>query len=128
MTTTCPLCRGAQAAQPERSNELVAAFDDGFPLNPGHTLVVPRRHVGRVLELTESEHRELFMLARRELRRLEYEFGPDAFTFGVNDGPVAGQTIAHVHLHVIPRAAGDNPAPKGGVRWVVPERAAYWDE
>jgi diadenosine tetraphosphate (Ap4A) HIT family hydrolase len=57
---------------------------------------------------------------------LAEEFGPDGFTIGLNDGPAAGQTVPHAHVHVIPRRSGDVPDPRGGVRWVVPHKAAYW--
>jgi diadenosine tetraphosphate (Ap4A) HIT family hydrolase len=103
----------------------VAAFEDAYPSTPGHVLVIPRRHVGRVLELTEEEFLDLWYVAREQMHRLEAT-SPDAFTIGINDGQAAGQTIAHVHLHVMPRRFGDTPEPKGGVRWVVPETASYW--
>jgi diadenosine tetraphosphate (Ap4A) HIT family hydrolase len=101
------------------------AFDDAFPSAPGHTLVVPRRHVGRLLDLTERESAELWGLARDQLARLE-STGPDAYTVGVNDGPAAGQTVAHVHLHLIPRRFGDVTDARGGLRWVLPNSAPYW--
>jgi diadenosine tetraphosphate (Ap4A) HIT family hydrolase len=52
---------------------------------------------------------------------------PDAFNIGVNDGPVAGQTVNHAHFHLIPRYRGDRPDPRGGVRWVLPDKAKYWE-
>lgn len=106
--------------------DLSTAFADAFPSTPGHTLLVPRRHVSRVLELSDSEHADLWALARRQLVRLEHEFGPDAYTIGINDGVAAGQTLAHVHLHLMPRIHGDVPDPRGGLRWVVPPTADYW--
>ena len=60
--------------------------------------------------------------------RLAKEFSPAGFTVGVNDGEAAGQTVAHAHIHVIPRYEGDYPDPRGGIRWVLPEKAAYWKE
>jgi diadenosine tetraphosphate (Ap4A) HIT family hydrolase len=53
---------------------------------------------------------------------------PDGFNVGINDGAAAGQTIAHAHIHVIPRRKGDVPDPRGGVRWIIPEKAPYWDK
>jgi diadenosine tetraphosphate (Ap4A) HIT family hydrolase len=58
--------------------------------------------------------------------QLHKEFHPDAFTIGLNDGIAAGQTVPHAHVHVVPRFAGDVPDPRGGVRWVIPDKAAYW--
>jgi len=60
--------------------------------------------------------------------RLMDELKPDGFNVGVNDGPAAGQTVLHAHVHVIPRRAGDVADPRGGVRWVVPAKAVYWVE
>ena len=60
--------------------------------------------------------------------RLMAELRPDGFNVGVNDGPAAGQTVPHAHVHIIPRRAGDVPDPRGGVRWVVPAKAQYWVE
>jgi diadenosine tetraphosphate (Ap4A) HIT family hydrolase len=104
-----------------------AAFEDAFPSAPGHVLVIPRRHVGRVLDLTDEEFADLWAVARDQLRRLQVG-NPDAFTIGINDGAAAGQTVAHVHLHIIPRHHGDTAETKGGVRWVLPETAPYWDK
>jgi diadenosine tetraphosphate (Ap4A) HIT family hydrolase len=55
------------------------------------------------------------------------EFDPDGFNVGLNDGAAAGQTIPHVHVHIIPRWEGDVEDPRGGIRWVIPEKARYWD-
>ena len=59
---------------------------------------------------------------------LESEVRPDGFNVGVNDGEAAGQTVPHAHVHVIPRFSGDVPDPRGGLRWVLPDRAQYWEE
>lgn len=58
----------------------------------------------------------------------EVEFRPDGFNIGINDGPAAGQTVPHLHIHLIPRYAGDLQDPRGGVRWVIPEKADYWSQ
>lgn len=100
-------------------------MSDKFPSAEGHTLVVPRRHVARVLDLTDEEYAALWELVRGELRRLEAN-APDGYTIGINDGLAAGQTIAHLHVHLIPRHDGDTPEPKGGIRWVLPGTADYW--
>lgn len=57
---------------------------------------------------------------------LDAEFHPDGYNIGINDGAAAGQTIAHLHIHLIPRYAGDQPDPRGGVRWIFPAKADYW--
>jgi diadenosine tetraphosphate (Ap4A) HIT family hydrolase len=121
----CPFCR------PERTRvrlegESAVAIPDGFPVTPGHTLVVPRRHVASLFELPADEQAAVWTLVARVRAVLLAELRPDGFTVGLNDGPSAGQTVMHAHVHVIPRRLGDVADPRGGVRWVVPDRAAYW--
>ncbi len=105
----------------------VVAFEDAYPSAPGHILVIPKRHVGRVLDLTEEEFDDLWYVAREQMRVLELA-DPAGYTIGVNDGAAAGQTIAHVHLHIIPRRVGDTREARGGIRWAIPETAAYWEK
>jgi diadenosine tetraphosphate (Ap4A) HIT family hydrolase len=123
VTTPCPLC--ARLALPDLTaeNELAVAFKDGFPVNPGHTLIIPRRHVAGLFELTAAEQAAVWALLQPVKERLDARHSPAGFNFGVNVGEAAGQTVGHVHVHVIPRYAGDVKDPRGGVRWVVPERA-----
>lgn len=109
------------------SSEFSAAIPDRFPLNPGHTLVVPRRHVSDLFALTLAEQGDLWRLVGEVKAALHRERTPDAFNIGVNVGTAAGQTVDHAHVHVIPRFMGDVPDPRGGVRWVVPSRAPYWE-
>lgn len=124
----CPFCAAVSGGrQLHHDGELVAAFNDHYPSSEGHVLVVPRRHVGRLSELTGQESAALWQVAMEQLRRLEHQHVGEAFTVGVNDGAAAGQTVAHVHLHVIPRVEGDVDDPRGGVRRVLPGTAHYWD-
>lgn len=106
------------------ANEHAVAFLDRFPSAPGHMLVIPRAHVSHVLDLSRAELDAVVDLA---LRARADCISPDA-TIGINDGPAAGQTVPHMHLHVIPRNPGDHPDPRGGLRWVLPETAAYFTE
>ena len=99
---------------------------DGFPVSPGHTLVIPRRHVGSLFDLETRERDALFDLLAAARRDLESELGPAGYNIGINDGPAAGQTVPHLHVHLIPRFAGDRADPRGGVRWIFPELADYW--
>jgi diadenosine tetraphosphate (Ap4A) HIT family hydrolase len=108
------------------ANVLAWALRDAYPVSPGHTLIVPRRHVASFFELTPEEQSSMLDLARRQKAVLDAEFAPAGYNLGINDGAAAGQTVAHVHLHLIPRYAGDSPDPRGGVRWVLPAKAAYW--
>ena len=102
------------------------AFRDAYPISPGHTLVIPRRHVKSLFELNEEERVDLFNTIARSRELLISELKPDGFNFGINDGPAAGQTVFHLHVHLIPRFVGDVEDPRGGIRWVFPDKAKYW--
>lgn len=101
---------------------------DAFPVSPGHTLVIPRRHIGSFFELSDAERTCMFELLAQAKAELDLSFQPDGFNIGINDGAAAGQTVPHLHLHLIPRYWGDAPDPRGGVRWVLPAKAKYWVE
>ncbi len=107
-------------------DELVVCIQDRFPVAAGHLLVVPRRHVQRWAELTAAEGLAVVEAIERARAEAARAHAPDGFTIGINDGPAAGQTVPHLHAHVIPRRAGDVTDPRGGIRWVIPDRARYW--
>lgn len=104
------------------ANTLAIAFRDAYPVAPGHTLVTPRRHVRTILDTTPEEYAACFALAREVVSQLRDELAPDGFNLGVNVEVAGGQSVWHAHIHVIPRFAGDNPDPLGGVRNVIPRR------
>lgn len=120
----CPFC--APAGELLVSAASTVALPDAFPVSEGHALVCPRRHVADVAALDEPEWDELWRVVRQVRRLLEARLSPDGWNLGVNSGAAAGQTVAHAHVHVIPRYAGDVADPRGGVRAVVPDRAAWW--
>ena len=124
--TDCPFCQRISSGDVTDANAHAVAFADGYPVAAGHTLVVPRRHVASVFDLAAEEYAALWALVAQVRARLAASTGADGFTIGVNDGAAAGQTVGHAHVHVIPRRAGDVGDPRGGVRWVLPDRAAYW--
>ena len=95
-------------------------------MTQGHTLVVPRRHVASIYELPADDQVALWALVGETRQRLQEDLQPDGFNIGLNDGEAAGQTILHAHIHVIPRRNGDVGDPRGGVRWIIPEKARYW--
>jgi diadenosine tetraphosphate (Ap4A) HIT family hydrolase len=99
---------------------------DGFPVSPGHTLVISRRHVGSFFELSDAERADLMALLERAKSGLDGQFQPQGYNVGINDGAAAGQTVPHLHIHLIPRYRGDRPDPRGGVRWIFPDKADYW--
>ena len=108
-------------------NALAYAIRDAFPVSRGHVLVIPRRHVEDYFALHTDELlacSELLSILRRDL--MAEDAGIRGFNVGVNAGRAAGQTVRHCHIHLIPRRPGDVQDPRGGVRWVLPERADYW--
>ena len=126
MTKPCPFC----TLPPERiidSNDLALVIRDGYPISPGHTLVIPKRHIGSWFEINPEEQSAMLDLLGRAKAVLEEEFKPDGYNIGINDGPTAGQTVPHLHMHLIPRYEGDLQDPRGGVRWIIPGKAKYWE-
>jgi diadenosine tetraphosphate (Ap4A) HIT family hydrolase len=123
----CPFCDRASGEQVIAGNELAAAIPDAYPLADGHTLVVPRRHVIDFFQLSGEEQAAMLDVVRIVQQTLSEEHQPDGFNVGINCGLAAGQTIGHAHLHLIPRFSGDTDDPRGGIRWVIPEKAVYWD-
>ncbi len=122
----CPFCN-PETGRIWLETDFGVALPDGYPVAEGHTLIVPRRHVASLFDLTEDEVANVWKLVGLVRARLLTEHKPDAFTVGVNDGIAAGQTVMHAHVHVIPRRQGDVADPRGGIRWVVPTKAAYWN-
>ncbi len=122
----CPFCERLVQGATLLESELAFAIPDGYPVSPGHTLVVPKRHEGDYFSLTAREQRSLWDLAGEVCSRIGSVNRPNGFNLGLNAGAAAGQTVPHVHVHVIPRYEGDSVDPRGGVRWVIPEKAAYW--
>ena len=121
----CPFC----TLPPERiiaQNEHGFWIYDGFPISRGHSLIIPSRHIGSFFETCPAERTALFSLLDEAKRTLDRDFLPESYNVGINDGAAAGQTIAHLHIHLIPRYSGDIADPRGGVRWVIPEKADYW--
>jgi len=109
------------------SNAFAFAFHDRFPVSPGHTLVVTRRPVATFFEATPEEQAAVMALVVEMQRRLEAELDPrpDGWNVGFNCGAAAGQTVFHLHVHLIPRYTGDVDDPRGGVRHVIPSKANY---
>jgi diadenosine tetraphosphate (Ap4A) HIT family hydrolase len=124
---TCVMCERAGGEGLIASNTLAAAFADGFPLTPGHTLIVPCRHESDFLALSSAEQHAIWALVPDVCRHIETHHRPDGYNIGVNVGEAAGQTVGHAHLHVIPRYRGDVEDPRGGIRWIIPGKARYWE-
>lgn len=127
MKGSCPFCE-LDPGRVIAENGSCLAIRDGFPVSPGHTLIIPRRHVASYFDLTDAERRDMMKLMEKCREELVAESNPDGFNVGFNDGAAAGQTVMHLHLHLIPRFEGDVPDPRGGVRWVVPDKVKYWKD
>jgi len=127
----CPFCT-LQTESSQRhlcfENEVGFVIRDGYPITQGHTLVIPKRHVGSFFDITPEERQALFELIDLAKADLDKAFKPASYNIGINDGEAAGQTIAHLHIHLIPRYNELGKDPRGGVRWIVPEKADYWSE
>lgn len=128
MTTgrSCPFCALIDEGNVVLDRGLAVVVEDAYPISRGHSLVVPRRHEADFFALTPDERTAMLDAAVDLHASLgdRYEF--DGVNLGLNNGPAAGQTVDHVHLHVIPRYQGDVADPRGGVRWIMPNKAAYW--
>jgi len=119
----CLFCKDPRGVSLER--ELAYSARDTYAVSPGHTLVIPRRHVASFFDLTPEEVNACMGLITEERMRLDKEFKPDGYNIGVNVGTAAGQSIFHVHIHLIPRYKGDVENPQGGVRHVIPKKEHY---
>ena len=119
----CLFCRDPKGVS--LSNELAYSARDSYAVSPGHTVVIPRRHVATFFDLTPEEISACMALINEERKLLDDEFKPDGYNIGVNIGQAAGQSIFHVHIHIIPRYKGDVENPQGGVRHVIPSKGHY---
>lgn len=125
--TACPFCTIGQDAVVEQ-DRLTITLRDALPVSPGHRLILPKRHIASVFEATREETGALWEAVRQARSGLLRELSPDGFNIGINDGPASGQTILHLHIHLIPRYRGDMPDPRGGIRWIFPDKAKYWKD
>ncbi len=121
----CPFCDSSGSERLIESRLSFAVFDS-CPVNPGHVLIIPRRHVSSFFDLDGSEVEDLMGLLLLLKDLLTERRRPDGFNVGINVGDAAGQTIGHVHIHLIPRYFGDVDDPTGGVRGVIPGKAKYF--
>ena len=122
----CPFC-DVNNHRIIKENAFAFAIQDGFPVAPGHCLIIPKRHISSFFETTIEERLSFLDLIAKVQQMIKNEHNPDGFNIGVNDGEAAGQTVMHLHIHLIPRYLGDIEDPRGGVRWVIPENAPYWE-
>jgi diadenosine tetraphosphate (Ap4A) HIT family hydrolase len=121
----CPFC-GVAAREDVLADRLAFARRDGYPVSKGHTLIIPRRHVRSFFDCVDDERQAMLSLLDRAKALLDQQYHPDGYNIGINDGAAAGQTVMHLHIHLISRYVGDCADARGGVRWIFPDKAAYW--
>ena len=122
-TSFCPFCR------PDREiileSESAYAMFDKFPVTKGHMLIIPKVHVSDYFELDVKTKNSLTELLDKSKIFLDETYSPDGYNTGINAGEAAGQTVWHVHVHLIPRYSGDTENPAGGVRGVIAYKMQY---
>ncbi len=123
----CPFC-SLPTDRIISESDYTVTIRDGYPVSQGHTLIIPRRHVQSFFELQAREKAAVLQALDEAKEALDQEFSPDGYNIGINDGQAAGQTIMHLHIHLMPRYKGDTEDPRGGIRHVFPDKARYWKD
>lgn len=123
--TFCPFCEPDGGREMLIESASAYAILDKYPVSDGHALVIPKKHYENYFDLTIEEQTECITMINKVRDILLIRFKPDGFNIGINVGESAGQTVNHVHIHVIPRYDGDVADPRGGVRGVIPEKQKY---
>jgi len=125
-------CYFCQIPQEEKESlRIIASYRlcyvvcDRFPVSPGHLLIIPKKHTENWFTASEEVRQEMMHVLQEMKKRLDEESHPDGYNIGMNCGVVAGQTMMHLHLHLIPRYKGDVDDPRGGVRGVIPSKQKY---
>ena len=121
----CPFCFLSKNTKIIHETEACIAFFDGYPVSPGHVLIIPKRHVASYFDLTDDEREAMNKMMLYVKAIIDEQFHPDGYNVGININKAAGQTVFHCHLHLIPRYNGDVKNPKGGVRVVIPNKQKY---
>ena len=121
----CPFCSLGADVDIVCETQTCVAFYDKYPVSPGHTLIIPKRHVSSYFDLSPQERQDMDTMLQSVKQILDKQYHPDGYNIGINVNEAAGQTVFHVHMHLIPRYHGDVPNPKGGVRGVIPDRQKY---
>lgn len=106
-------------------DDVFYAMEDGFPVSQGHCLIIPKMHIENWFDASEELQHQLMKVLGKMRHSLAKKYSPDGFNVGMNCGASAGQTIMHLHIHLIPRYFGDMTEPRGGVRGVIPGKQGY---
>ncbi len=121
----CPFCNPESGREVIIENDFVYSAYDKFPVSKGHALIIPKRHIANYFELSKDEQASCWEMVNKLKVILTEKYHPDGFNIGINVNETAGQTIPHVHIHLIPRYKGDVAEPEGGVRGVIPDKKKY---
>ena len=125
MTDQCIFCNKSKQ-KIIYSSDLFFVARDSYPVTKHHTLIIPHRHVSSFFDLNDNEFNDLNKILKKQRQSLlDLDKEITGFNIGVNAGADAGQTIMHVHIHLIPRRKGDIENPRGGVRGVIPSKQKY---
>jgi diadenosine tetraphosphate (Ap4A) HIT family hydrolase len=123
--STCPFCNPDTERELIVESATVFAMFDKFPVSDGHALIIPKKHCADYFDLTFKEQSACIFMMNKVKEIIAQRFKPDGFNVGINIGEQAGQTVNHVHLHLVPRYRGDVHDPRGGVRGVIPNKQKY---
>ena len=121
----CFFCEEIKKNNYVLENEFAIVRFDNFPVNKGHLEVIPKRHVKDWWETTTEERIAMFNLLDEAKKMIDNKYNPDGYNIGMNLGKAAGQSIMHLHIHLIPRYNGDVSNPRGGIRGVIPDKQNY---
>lgn len=121
----CFFCKTINNNDFELENESAIARFDDFPVNNGHLEIIPKRHVRDWRSTTQEERIAIFNLLDEAKKMIDDKYKPDGYNIGMNLGEKAGQSVMHLHVHLIPRYDGDVKNPRGGVRGIIPEKQNY---
>ena len=122
---TCPFCDLSRRVGIICETDMCVAFYDGYPVSPGHALIIPRRHVASYFDLTMQEREAMNNMLSFVKQKVDEQYHPDGYNIGINVNEAAGQSVFYCHMHLIPRYKGDVENPKGGVRGVIPNKQKY---
>ena len=121
---TCIFCN-IEKERIINENEVAFAIYDSFPVSQGHILVIPKKHINNYFEADSQTKEQLWKLVDECKEIVDKKFNPAGYNIGINCGEAAGQTVMHLHIHLIPRYKGDIENPRGGVRGVIPDKRIY---
>ncbi len=122
MSSECIFCRRVDLVH---QGELSFISEDKYPASPGHLLIIPNRHIPNYFDCTKEEIADLWDNVHLAKQMVEKNHKPDSYNIGINVSKVAGQSVPHTHIHLIPRYEGDVADPRGGVRNVIPNKRTY---